>query len=76
LIAHGAGTCKTLSQLLGSALPPQPSAPGQPVSVQVGAMTLFLVPSLAPPKWNTWQGWADEHLRGVALAVAAITNQA
>ncbi len=70
LIAHGAGTCKALGKLLNTALPALPTEPASVVFTVVGATTVFVVPSLAPPKWNTWQNWADEHLGNVALAVA------
>lgn len=70
LVVHGAGTRQTLSVLLGAALPPVPSEQDEPQPVVVNSMKIFVVPSLAPPQWNQWQGWATTYLNKVAKAVA------
>ena len=70
LITHGAGTRKDLVKLLGAPLPEARTEPGPPVTVAVGTMQVFVIPSLAPPQWNKWQSWAPKHLRVVAESVA------
>lgn len=73
LIAHGAGAAKQLGKCLGSELPSPPERANDIKSINVDykghAMTVFVVPSLAPPKWNSWKSWATEHLDLVANAV-------
>lgn len=71
LIAHGAGTIRDVAAIVGAALPPARSAPGAPVHVESSGMTLILLPSLAPPAWNRWQGWARGHLQAAAEMAAA-----
>ncbi|CAJ0776361.1 hypothetical protein [Ralstonia chuxiongensis] len=74
LITHGAGTAKQLGKCLGSKLPSPPERADDVRSTIVDdkghPMTVFVVPSLAPPKWNSWRPWAAEHLDLVANAVA------
>ena len=71
LLAHGAGTRDALGALLGAALPSCPTADGDPQPVTVQDMTIFILPSLAPPKWNQWQGWSTSYLSKVANASAS-----
>lgn len=71
LIAHGAGTIRDVATIVGADLPPARSAPGAPVHVEASGMRLILLPSLAPPAWNRWQGWAREHLLAAAEMTAA-----
>lgn len=70
LIVHGAGTRDTLAALLSSSLPAPPTANTDPRPTTVGDMSIFVIPSLAPPKWNQWYGWADQYLAKVAKAAA------
>ena len=70
LVAHGSGTRDVLSRLLGVALPTPPTTLTDPTPVVVKGMTVFVIPSLAPPKWNQWVGWADFYLRTVARIAA------
>lgn len=72
LVAHGAGTRETLNALLGSSLPAPIEVLSEPQGVQVAGMTVFVIPSLAPPKWNQWSGWADAYLTKVAQVVARV----
>jgi hypothetical protein len=71
LIAHGAGTIRDVAAIVGADLPPACSAPGVPAHTESFGMRLILLPSLAPPAWNRWQGWAREHLRAAAEMAAA-----
>lgn len=71
LIAHGAATVRDLAAITGAALPAAQSAPGAPVHVESSDMRLILLPSLAPPAWNRWQGWAQSHLEEAATLAAA-----
>ena len=71
LVAHGAGTRETLSVLLGEALPPVPKEHDEPEPVIVNSLKIFVIPSLAPPQWNQWQGWASPYLDKVARAAAS-----
>jgi hypothetical protein len=70
LIAHGSGTTNTLGSLLGAILPLPPDLPIVPTPTIVGNSKVFVIPSLAPPQWNKWHTWADQHLINVAKAVA------
>ena len=73
LIAHGAGTAERLGRCLGFKLPSPPERADDVRSTVVDheghQMTVFVVPSLAPPKWNSWSPWAAVHLDLVANAV-------
>lgn len=71
LIAHGAGTIRDVRTIVGATLPPARSAPGSPVHLESSGMRLILLPSLAPPAWNRWQGWARAHLEAAAEMAAA-----
>ena len=72
LIVHGRGAGQALGRCLHASIPPPPSRPGDLVSTDIGAMKVFVIPSLAPPGWNNWRRWADDHLARVAKAVAAV----
>ena len=71
LIAHGAGTRNTLGNLLGASLPAPPVRSGDPRAAIVEDMKIFTIPSLAPPQWNHWHGWAEQYLANVAKAVVS-----
>ena len=71
LVAHGSGTRVSLSKLLGTTLPAPPAGFAEPESTVIDGITIFVIPSLAPPKWNEWSGWADRYLRKVASAAAS-----
>lgn len=75
VIAHGAGTADDLGKLLGTVLPSPRSASGAPASAVVDRTLVILLPSLAPPAWNSWQGWAEAHLEeAAALSAAALEH--
>jgi hypothetical protein len=71
LIAHGAGTSEILSKILGSHIPKPTVPPSSVMFTNAGEMTVFVIPSLAPPAWNTWHSNAASHLQDVARAVAS-----
>ena len=71
LIAHGAGTAKELGRVLSTQLPAAASNQADDVSCsrvdthlrgESYAPIVFVIPSLAPPRWNVWQKWAEPHL--------------
>lgn len=70
IIAHGAGTAKDLGRLLETSLPAVPSTPEMTARATVADMAIWVIPSLAPPKWNSWMRWADAHLDLVCREVA------
>ena len=72
LIAHGSGTKAILEGLLSKPLPAPPSKLAEPESTDVNGIKVFVIPSLAPPKWNQWCGWADAYLTEVAKAAARV----
>ena len=72
LIAHGAGTHDALAKVLGVSLPIAPTLLTDPQSATVKDMTVFTIPSLAPPEWNKWCTWAPEFLARVATAVGPL----
>jgi hypothetical protein len=71
LVAHGAGTRDSLAFLLGALLPAPPHENDTPKPAIFQGMTIFVVPSLAPPQWNQWQRWAEPYLAKVAKAAAS-----
>jgi hypothetical protein len=71
LVAHGSGTRDTLAQLLGAPLPAPPTTSTEPLATVVEGMKVFVIPSLAPPQWNQWSGWAESYLAKVAKAAAS-----
>jgi hypothetical protein len=71
LVAHGAGTRDALAALLGVSLAAPPTANVDPQPTLVGEMTIFVIPSLAPPQWNQWHDWADQYLTKVAKVAAS-----
>ena len=70
LIAHGAGTLADLEGVLGQPVATAPEGPGDVRSVRVQEMTVFPIPSLAPPGYNKWARWAPGYLENLASAVA------
>ena len=71
LIAHGAGTVRDLSRLLGCNLPSVPADRHSGLSYRridallsgaAYAPHVFVIPSLAPPAWNKWRAWAWPHM--------------
>jgi hypothetical protein len=78
LIAHGAGANKELARALCTHLPSPPSRQADGVirsrvDAQLRGVAyapmIFAIPSLAPPKWNSWRGWAQTHLAEVCSEV-------
>lgn len=72
LIAHGTQTARDLGRVLGVSLPQPPSHPELTSKAQLGDTGIWVIPSLAPPAYTSWQRWADEHLELVAAEVAAL----
>jgi hypothetical protein len=71
LIVHGVGTKKELEQLLWMELPTAASKQADRVSRKRVCMRVwgeryepmvFVIPSLAKPRWSHWQEWAPRHL--------------
>lgn len=69
LVAHGAGTSKELSHLLGVELPAVPTAPDRTARARAGTTEVWIIPSLAPPKWTSWSRWASRHMDLVCTEV-------
>lgn len=77
ILAHGAATADDLGKVLGIVLPAPSSSSGTPPSVEVGGTMVMVLPSLAPPAWNSWQPWAEAHLEeAAALSAAALARRA
>jgi hypothetical protein len=70
LVVHGSGARDTLVTLLGKPLPSPTNTNSDPVATVIGDMSIFVIPSLAPPQWNRWHSWADQYLAKVATAAA------
>ncbi len=75
LIAHGAKTKKVLSRLLGVSLPDLPRHPAPPRFVRASAHEVVAIPSLAPPAWTKWAGWAPTYLDDLAVETNARLEQ-
>jgi hypothetical protein len=69
LIVHGAGSAKELSCVLGTPLATEPSRGDLPCFTDVSNCRVYTIPSLAPPAYNKWAGWAEEHLASIAESV-------
>jgi hypothetical protein len=76
LIVHGSGASAILGRLLSRPLPAPPSEVSEPESTDINGMKVFVIPSLAPPKWNHWCRWADTYLTKVAKAAVIASNAA
>lgn len=74
LIVHGAGAKKQLARILQSNLCDEPSRSDDVRVVEVCTRSVFVIPSLAPPAWNKWCGWADAHLDCVGKSVAKVID--
>lgn len=70
LIVHGAGAVKNLEKVLKCELGPLPSHEDDLRLNECDGMLVVAIPSLAPPAYNKWIGWAPAHLKRVAAAVA------
>lgn len=75
MIAHGSGTTVELGRVLGRSIPQPPKAEGQPVEVAFERMTIIIIPSLAPPEYNKWAGWAPPYLDAVCRRVATLMTK-
>lgn len=71
LISHGADTAKQLEKLLNIPLPLAPKAPSEPRRTRGGTMSIYVLPSLAPPAYNSWSRWAPAFLDRLADLVAS-----
>lgn len=74
LIVHGAGASKTLASFLGVELASEPRLGDPPSRTELDGMDVFVIPSLAPPAWNRWCPWAEEHLHAVAEEAKAMVS--
>jgi hypothetical protein len=64
MIVHGSGTVKELSKVLKHPLPSPPTElRATPVETNRGKMSVFIIPSLAPPGCNRWSLWPTNILR-------------
>ncbi len=70
IIAHGSDTARKLGKFMGVELPAPPKGPGEPRFWNVNGTGVFVIPSLAPPQFNTWAKWSNEHLRQVSVQAA------
>ena len=71
LIVHGAGAKKELERVLSIELPEAASNEEDvvswedvktPVLGELYSPRVFVIQSLAPPKWSDWYKWAPQHL--------------
>lgn len=79
IIAHGADTRRELARVLGDELPECPEQP-DPVAFSQADQGeyrpwVFIIPSLAPPAYNRWSGWAGPYLQKVAGEVGRVLDQ-
>ena len=72
LVVHGSGTRDTLVKLLKAPLPAPSITNNDPVPSVIGEMSIFVIPSLAPPQWNHWHTQASPYLAKVAIAAASV----
>jgi len=70
LIVHGAGAMKNLQKVIKCKLGPMPSHEDDLCLNECDGVLVVVIPSLAPPAYNKWIGWAPAHLEKVAVAVA------
>jgi len=79
IIAHGADTRRELAGVFGAVLPECPERPDQVAFSQVDQGEyrpwVFIFPSLAPPAYNRWSGWADPYLKKVVGEVGRLLQQ-
>ena len=72
LIVHGSGSAIKLASILCENLDREPTHAEDLCLTPLGNLHIFAIPSLAPPAFNRWSSWADQHFDLVADAVKAI----
>ncbi|WP_347139210.1 hypothetical protein [Paracoccus sp. SSK6] len=70
IIAHGSATLDDLSDVLDTPLPGPPGSAETVISAGVAGVTVYPIPSLAPPASNMWHKWRGEYLDRLADDVA------
>lgn len=70
IIAHGSATLHDLSDVLGIRLPGPPGSADTVISAHAASVTVYPIPSLAPPAGNMWHRWRGEYLDRLADDVA------
>lgn len=76
LITHGTSTRKELEKILGAELAPLPDHTTENIrKARLEGLsynpTVYCIPSLAPPAFNSWGRWSEDYLNKLAADVAA-----
>jgi hypothetical protein len=75
IIVHGAGAAKELGRVLDVDLPAPPSMlEDRPRPTSCRGVAVFVIPSLAPPRFTKWVRWSEDQIRRVAKACAGLLN--
>lgn len=69
IVAHGTGTVKELRKVFGPTIPDPFLPPEEVVRMDTALGKLFVVPSLAQPRFNHWKRLAPRYLENVARSV-------
>jgi hypothetical protein len=74
LIVHGAGAKTTLEKTLQHKLPSCPNNPDSIIMTKLSmdnySMTVYVLPSLAPPAYNKWLEWATCYMEKIAIRIS------
>ena len=71
LVVHGAGSRKKLASILDADLGSEPLSAEDTRLHEVAGYLLAVIPSLAPPAFNKWSRWSQEHFSLLAREIAA-----
>ena len=72
IIVHGTGSKNQLSRILKVDLGPEPTSVDDIRTHKIAGTNVFDIPSIAPPAFNKWAGWADDHLELMARELAKL----
>jgi len=75
LVVHGTGSRKKLASILRTDLGSEPHFVEDIRLHMVEDYMVAVIPSLAPPAYNKWSPWSQEHLSLLAIKIAAHLSQ-
>jgi len=70
LVVHDAGSTRKLASILNYGLGSEPQSAEDIQLHDVGDYLVAVTPSLAPPAYNKWSRWSNEHLSLLAKEIA------
>jgi len=75
MMVHGAGSRNKLASILDADLGREPQSVEDVQISEVSGFLIAVIPSLAPPAFNKWSPWFEEHLKLVSAEIARYLTQ-